>query len=49
MANAWANLVTDAFSASGLPGNQLRKTYRSVRDRNPMQFYNSKYGELLED
>ncbi len=49
LSNAWFNLLSDTLSAGGLAGNATRKLYRSVRDRNPLQIYNSKYAELLED
>ena len=46
MMNAWANLLTDIMSTSGLAGNQARRFYRAFRDKNILQAYNSKYGEL---
>lgn len=47
--NALTSEIMQTFELVGLPSTQINKTYRAVRDKNPLQLVSSKWANLLNE
>lgn len=47
--NALTSEIMQTFELVGLPSTQINKTYRAVRDKNPLQLVSSKWANLINE